>query len=54
MPFFCIHWIWAANFSANVLDTCVHFALVGRAVTTEVSLFRCLNCMSFSHYGMSL
>ncbi len=48
MPFLCIHLIWIANFTANVLDSGVSFVTVGKDLPTKVSLIRNLNGMSAS------
>jgi len=48
MPFLCIHLIWIANFTANVLDSGVSFITVGKDLPAKVSLIRILNGMSVS------
>lgn len=46
MPLACIHWIWAARFSAKLFDSSGYFAVVGKALRMKVSLMWCLNSMS--------
>ena len=46
MPLFCIHWIWVANFSANLFDSCEHFTAAGKTFGVKVPLIRCLNRIS--------
>ena len=48
MPLFSIHWTWAANFSANLLDSSEHSASGGRTLGAKMPLIRCLNRMSTS------
>lgn len=48
MPFFCIHLIWMASFTANVLDSGVSLVTVGKDLPVRVSLIRNLNGMSAS------